>query len=207
MRRQRLLFELPKINQVYFESRLYKQGIKYIAGVDEVGRGALAGPVVAASVVLPKEIEIEGIDDSKRIAPKRREELYERIIAEAICYGVGIVGPSEIDKINILEATKKAMCLAVEALDPQPQHIFIDGNQPIKIGIPQTVIVKGDMRSVSVGAASIVAKVTRDRMMAEHEERYPGFSFSVHKGYGTRRHIEELHRFGATKIHRLTFCH
>ena len=204
--RQKLLIELPEINQTYFESRLYNEGISCIAGVDEVGRGCLAGPVVAASVILQKDCKIKGIKDSKQLSPKRRDELYDVILAEAVAYGLGVVDSQEIDKINILNATLKAMKLAVESLSIKPQYLLIDGNQPLKsISIPQKIIVKGDVRSVTVGAASIIAKVTRDRMMAGLEQKYPNYTFSIHKGYGTQRHLTELKAHGPTPIHRMTF--
>ncbi|MBI2092697.1 MAG: ribonuclease HII [Deltaproteobacteria bacterium] len=204
--RQKLLFQLPKIDQSYFEENLYKEGIASIAGVDEVGRGCLAGPVVAASVILRRECKIEGINDSKKLSPKKRDELYDVILKQSVACGIGLVDSVEIDRINILQAAIKAMEMAVESLSVKPQYLLIDGNQRIELNIPQKIIIKGDMRSISVGAASIVAKVARDRMMAELEKKYPEFKFSVHKGYGTKQHLEELLKFGPTEIHRKTFA-
>lgn len=204
-RRQRLLFPFKPPDKCLFETRLYKNGIYLIAGVDEAGRGSLAGPVVAASVVLPKGLDIKGLDDSKRVEPKKRIELFERILSEALSYGVGIVGPGTIDEINILQATRRAMKLAVDYMGLRPEYLLVDGNQPIETDIPQKVVVKGDARSVSVAAASIVAKVIRDRMMTKLEESYPMFSFSIHKGYGTETHLKELKAHGPTPVHRKSF--
>lgn len=204
--KQKLLIPLPEIDQNFFESRLYQDGISSIAGVDEVGRGCLAGPVVAASVILPKDCTIKGINDSKKVPSKKRDELYDLILKEAVAYGIGVVSSEEIDQINILQASLKAMKIAVESLALKPQYLLIDGNQPVDIAIPQRMIIKGDARSISVGAASIIAKVTRDRMMAEIEKEYPAFSFSIHKGYGTSLHLSEIKRNGPTKIHRMTFA-
>ncbi|OGQ48062.1 MAG: ribonuclease HII [Deltaproteobacteria bacterium RIFCSPLOWO2_02_FULL_47_10] len=204
--KQKLLLPLPPIDQSYFESKLYQEGINCIAGVDEVGRGCLAGPVVAASVILPRDCKIEGINDSKKLSKKERERLCDLIVKEAISYGIGVVDACEIDEINILQATIKAMKKSVLSLLVKPQYLLIDGNQPIDAGIQQKVIIKGDVRSVSVGAASIVAKVLRDKMMAELEKKYPNFKFSIHKGYGTKLHLSELEKSGPTPIHRMTFA-
>lgn len=204
--RQKLLLELPKIDQRYFENHLFNEGISVVAGVDEVGRGCLAGPVLAASVILPSNCGIEGINDSKKLTPKERDRLFDVIIGTAVAYGIGVVEAAEIDKINILQATLKAMHISLESLEVKPQYVLIDGNQALKdCRLPQKVIIKGDSRSISVGAASIVAKVTRDRMMAELEKKYPNFKFSIHKGYGTRLHLEELAKHGPTDIHRKSF--
>lgn len=204
--KQKLLISLPPIDQTYFETRLYKEGINCIAGVDEVGRGCLAGPVVAASVILPRDCKIDGINDSKKLSPKKRDKLFDIILSEAVAYSIGVVDHSEIDEINILQASLKAMKIAVESLALKPQYLLIDGNQPLQdINISQKIIVKGDVRSITVGAASIVAKVTRDRMMTELEKKYPSFKFSVHKGYGTKLHLDELKKHGPTPIHRMTF--
>jgi len=204
--KQKLLLELPKIDQRYFENDLGNKGISVVAGVDEVGRGCLAGPVLAASVILPSNCGIQGINDSKKLSPKERDRLFDIIIDKAVAYGVGVVEAAEIDRINILQATLKAMSISLESLNVKPQFVLIDGNQALKdCKIPQKVIVKGDSRSISVGAASIVAKVTRDRMMAELENKYPNFKFSIHKGYGTKLHLEELAKHGPTAIHRKSF--
>lgn len=204
--RQKLLLPLPNINQNYFEDQLYSEGVPSIAGVDEVGRGCLAGPVVAASIILPRDCKIEGINDSKKLSAKKRDELYDLILDSAVAYGIGIISSSEIDKINILQASLKAMKSSVESLMVKPQYLLIDGNQAIDTNIPQKIIIKGDMRSISVSSASIIAKVTRDRMMSEFEKKYPNFKFSIHKGYGTRLHLEELKKYGPTPIHRMTFA-
>jgi len=205
--KQRLLIDLPEIDQNYFETQLYKEGLFKIAGVDEVGRGCLAGPVVAASVILPKNCQIKGINDSKKLSAKKRDELFDVIFENAVGYGIGVVSSEEVDKINILQASLKAMRIAVDSLAVKPDCLLIDGNQALKeYKLPQRVIVKGDMRSISVGAASIVAKVTRDRMMAEIEKKYPKFKFSIHKGYGTKLHLSELVEHGPTPIHRKTFA-
>lgn len=178
-----------------------------IAGVDEVGRGCLAGPVIAASVILPRVCKIEGINDSKKLSSQERERLFELIINDSVAFGIGIVDPAEIDKINILQATMKAMRLSIESLAVRPGYLLIDGKQALKdVTIPQKIIVKGDSRSLSVGAASIVAKVIRDRMMTDMEARFPNFRFSVHKGYGTALHLKELKNSGPTPIHRKTFA-
>ncbi len=204
--RQKYLIDLPEIDQTYFESRLYNQNISSVAGVDEVGRGCLAGPVLAASVILPRNCGIKGINDSKKLSQKKREELYDIILAGAVAYGIGVIDSKEIDEINILQASLKAMRIAVESLRVKPQHLLIDGNQAIETELPQQIIKKGDARSISVGAASIIAKVTRDRMMVHLEEEYPNFKFSVHKGYGTKMHMDEIKKHGPTPIHRKTFA-
>lgn len=204
--KQGILISLPEIDQTYLENCLYNDGVVSIAGVDEVGRGCLAGPVLAASVILPKDCGIEGINDSKKLSPKKRDELFDKIIYGAISYGVGIVSSEEIDKINILQATLKAMKIAVECLKVKPQFLLVDGNQPLDTQIQQKLVVKGDVRSISVGAASIVAKVTRDRMMAEYDKKFPGYDFAIHKGYGTADHLAVLQKLGATAIHRKTFA-
>ena len=189
-----------------FERPLWSAGIRNIAGIDEVGRGCLAGPVVAAAVIFPPNCCIPGVDDSKRLSPTVREALYPIICEAAIAYGVGIVGAEEIDVINILQAARKAMGLAVSQLAVQPEHLFIDGRDGIEQPLPQSPIVQGDRRSHSIAAASIIAKVTRDRMMVEYESLYPTFRFGKHKGYGTEQHLEELKQFGVTPIHRRSFA-
>jgi ribonuclease HII len=188
-----------------YEKSLSEKGFKFIAGVDEVGRGSLAGPVLAAAVILPFPCNIEGIKDSKKLTPKRREELSRVILGEAIAYSFGIVESDEIDKINILQATLKAMRIAVDLLSVQADHILVDGSQAISTSIPQLVIPKGDSKSISVAAASIIAKVKRDGLISGLEQKYSGFSFSVHKGYGTKLHLEEIKTHGPTPIHRKTF--
>ena len=188
------------------ERRLWESGRSYIAGVDEVGRGPLAGPVVAAAVILPQDFDVLGIDDSKKLSPKKREELFEVIKEEALAWSVGWVGPERIDEINILEATKEAMTQAVQGLSLQPDHVLIDGNFTVRaLALPQTAIVKGDANSTSIAAASILAKVTRDRYMEEMDAVYPGYAFASNKGYGTKAHYDGLKAQGPTPIHRKTF--
>lgn len=204
-KKQGILFDVPPPDTNFYEKRLIEKGFKYVAGVDEVGRGCLAGPVLAAAVILRLPCTIEAIKDSKQVSVKMRESLFDIINKEAVAVGFGIVEPREIDEINILQATLKAMRLAIESLNPKPQYVLVDGSHVVPIALPQLIIPKGDYRSVTVGAASIMAKVKRDRMMAELEKAYSGFSFSVHKGYGTKAHLEELKKCGPTDIHRKSF--
>ena len=188
------------------ERRLWSSGRSHIAGVDEVGRGPLAGPVVAAAVILPQDFDVLGIDDSKKLSPKKREELFDVIREKALAWSVGWVGPERIDEINILEATKEAMTQAVQGLSLQPDHVLIDGNFTVRaLALPQTAIVKGDANSTSIAAASILAKVTRDRYMEEMDSVYPGYAFASNKGYGTKAHYDGLKAQGPTPIHRKTF--
>ena len=188
------------------ERRLWGSGRSLIAGVDEVGRGPLAGPVVAAAVILPHDFDVLGIDDSKKLSPKKREELAEVIKEKALAWSVGWVGPERIDEINILEATKEAMTQAVQGLSLQPDHVLIDGNFTVRsLALPQTAIVKGDANSTSIAAASILAKVTRDRYMEEMDAVYPGYAFASNKGYGTKAHYDGLKAQGPTPIHRKSF--
>lgn len=188
------------------ERRLWASGRCAIAGVDEVGRGPLAGPVVAAAVILPHDFDVLGIDDSKKLSPKKREELYALIQERALAFSFGWVGPERIDEINILEATKEAMAQAVQGLSLRPDHVLIDGNFTVRsLALPQTAIVKGDANSTSIAAASILAKVTRDRYMEEMDAVYPGYAFANNKGYGTKAHYEGLKALGPSPIHRKTF--
>ena len=188
-----------------FERELWSAGKEYIAGVDEVGRGPLAGPVVTAAVVLPKDFSLLGVDDSKKLSPKRREELFEQIKEAAVCWAIGRREPDRIDAVNILEATKEAMLDAVKALPVRPDHVLIDAVRLQGLDMPQTSIIKGDARSVSIAAASILAKVTRDREMVEMAGIYPGYAFESNKGYGTAAHYEGLRKLGPCPIHRKTF--
>ena len=198
--RERLI-ELSK-----FEKEAYEKGYKCIAGIDEVGRGPLAGPVVAAAVILPKDALIEGVNDSKKLSEKKREKLYDDIINNALAWGVGIVDHTVIDEINILNATRKAMKLAIEDLKVKPDFILIDAEKKVDTdGIPYLPIIKGDALSISIGAASIIAKVTRDRMMREYDKIFPMYGFEKHKGYGTKAHVEALKEFGPCMIHRQSF--
>ncbi|HYE68584.1 MAG TPA: ribonuclease HII, partial [Anaerovoracaceae bacterium] len=188
-----------------FEEELYAGGVRHIAGIDEVGRGPLAGPVVAAAVILPADFDILGVDDSKKLSEKKREELYTLITKYAVCYSIGIIDNYMIDEINILEATKLAMKQAIEKLQITPEYILIDALTLKDIVIPQKGIIKGDSLSVSIAAASIVAKVTRDRMMGEYHQKYPHYCFDQNKGYGTKAHYEGIDSFGICELHRKSF--
>ena len=187
-----------------YEKELYAQGIDLIAGVDEVGRGPLAGPVVAAAVILPKACKIPGLNDSKKIPKSKHKEIYEAVLQNAIAIGIGIKDNQVIDQVNIYEATKLAMMEAIGQLDPQPQHLLIDAMK-LDLPIPQTSIIKGDANSLSIAAASIVAKVTRDQMMEEFDCEYPGYDFTQNAGYGTANHLAGLDKLGVTPIHRRSF--
>ena len=190
-----------------YENRLYDTGCLFVAGVDEVGRGPLAGPVVAAAVVLPRDCAILGIDDSKRIPEARRERLYDEILAQSVAWGIGLADNGTIDRINILEATKRAMldALSAAASTCPIGHVLIDALTLSACRIPQTGIIKGDSLSLSIAAASIVAKVHRDRLMRAMNEEYPGYGFDRNKGYGTPEHYEGLRRLGLTPVHRRSF--
>ena len=187
-----------------YEKELYAQGIDLIAGVDEVGRGPLAGPVVAAAVILPKACKIPGLNDSKKIPKSKHKEIYEAVLQNAIAIGIGIKDNQVIDQVNIYEATKLAMMEAIGQLEPQPQHLLIDAMK-LDLPIPQTSIIKGDANSLSIAAASIVAKVTRDQMMEEFDKEYPGYDFAKNAGYGTANHLAGLDQLGVTPIHRRSF--
>jgi ribonuclease HII len=189
----------------YFERMYSRRGYQRIAGVDEVGRGPLAGPVVAAAVILPQKGIEERLYDSKKISSKKRDELYELILSKASGVGIGIIGQEEIDLLNIFQATLKAMALAIENLPHPPDFVLIDGNQVVPIRLPQKPIRKGDQLSTSIAAASIVAKVTRDRMMMEWHQKYPRYNFAKHKGYGTKEHRRAIETFGVCELHRKTF--
>lgn len=189
-----------------YELDAMEKGYDVICGVDEAGRGPLAGPVCAAAVILPQGIEIEGLNDSKKLTDKKRRELYDVICEKAIAYGIAFADHKEIDEINILQATFLAMRRAVEQLSVKPQLALVDGNRdPLLEGIEVKTIVKGDSLSASIAAASILAKVTRDRYMEEQAEIYPQYGFSVHKGYGTKAHYAALTQYGACPIHRMSF--
>lgn len=210
--REQFLREKLQTMQVY-ERDLRAAGKRCIAGVDEVGRGPLAGPVVAACVVLPEDFDVLGVDDSKKLSEKKREQLYDAILSEALAYGIGMQDNASIDEINILEATKEAMrCAIIEAEQRLREktgcgidHILIDALTLREVAIPQTGIIKGDSASLSIAAASILAKVTRDRMMVEYDSIYPGYAFAKNKGYGTKAHYEGLQAQGMTPIHRRSF--
>lgn len=200
-----LFSSLPTQRMDYFEGIYYSRGYQRIAGVDEVGRGPLAGPVVAAAVILPRDGIAQKLFDSKKITAKKRESLSQAILSEAIGVGIGIVGQEEIDLLNIFEATLKAMAMAVEGLPIPPDFVLIDGPHGLRIPIPQKPIRKGDQLSNSIAAASIVAKVARDRMMLEWHQKYPQYGFAKHKGYGTKEHRRAIGKFGVCELHRKTF--
>ena len=200
-----LFRDLPAQPMDFFERMYYDRGYQRIAGVDEVGRGPLAGPVVAAAVILPKEGIGEQLFDSKKIPLKKRENLYESILSHALGVGIGTIGQEEIDRLNIFQATLQAMARAVEALPVAPDFILIDGPQGLQLPVPQKPIRKGDQLSASIAAASIVAKVTRDRMMLGWHQKYPQYNFAQHKGYGTKEHRRAIETFGACELHRKTF--
>lgn len=187
-----------------YEKELYTQGIQLIAGVDEVGRGPLAGPVVAAAVILPKGSKIPGLNDSKKIPKSKHKEIYEAVLQNAVAIGIGIKDNQVIDQVNIYEATKLAMMEAIGQLEPQPHHLLIDAMR-LDLPISQTSIIKGDANSLSIAAASIVAKVTRDQMMEEFDREYPGYDFAQNAGYGTSNHLAGLDQLGVTPIHRRSF--
>ena len=196
---------LTKLKEI--ENKIYKEeNYKYICGIDEAGRGPLAGPVVVASVIMPKDSMIEGVNDSKKVSEKKREKLFEQIKKEAISYGIGIIWQEEIDEINILEATKKALTKSLEEMEIKPNLILVDALTKINtLGIPYRSVVKGDAKIYSISAASILAKVTRDRIMRQMDEIYPQYGFASHKGYGTAKHMEAIRENGLCPIHRRTF--
>ena len=193
-----------KIDNYKYEKELNEKGITLIAGVDEVGRGPLIGPVVAAAVILPKDYHLEGLTDSKKLSEKKREYFYEIIKKEAISIGIGIVDEKKIDEINIYEATKVAMKEAINNLDVKPEHILIDA-MPLDLDIPTTSIIKGDLLSITISAASVIAKVTRDHMLYVIDKEYPMYDLKNNKGYGTKKHIEAIKKYGITKYHRLSY--
>lgn len=193
-------------NLKLIENDLHKKGFKNICGIDEAGRGPLAGPVVVAGVIMPENSMIEGVNDSKKVSEKKRELLYEKIIEEAIAYEVAIIGQDVIDEINILNATKKGVTKVIEGFTEKPNLIIIDALNGIDTKqIPYESIIKGDAKCYSIAAASIIAKVTRDRIMKEWDEIYPQYGFSKHKGYGTAMHIQAIKEYGLTPIHRRSF--
>ena len=188
------------------EDELRNRGFNMICGIDEAGRGPLAGPVVVASVIMPADSMIEGVNDSKKVSEKKREKLYDQILEEAISYGVGIVGQDEIDEINILNATKKGLTMSLKELTVKPDLIIVDALTHIDtMGIPYESIIKGDAKCYSISVASIIAKVTRDRIMREWDKVYPEYGFEKHKGYGTSAHIEAIKKYGLCPIHRKSF--
>ena len=197
---------MEQIDLYKYEKELYSNNIKYIGGVDEVGRGPLIGPVVAACVVLPKNFVLDGLTDSKKLSEKKRDKYYEYIKENALAYAVGCVSPEEIDEINIYEASRKAMIVAInEVRKKLPlEHVLIDA-MPIDIDIPTTSIIKGDAKSISIAAASVIAKVTRDRMMYELDKKYPEYGFGKHKGYPTKMHLEAINKYGLIEGYRKSY--
>ena len=196
---------MSEINLWEIENSLYAEGYKMICGVDEAGRGPLAGPVCAAAAILPKGLELPGLNDSKKLTDKKRRELFPIIKEQAIAYGIGLASHEEIDEINILQATYLAMERAIAQLEGKADFALIDGNRAKDFGLPVRTVVKGDSLSASIAAASILAKVTRDDIMMEMAEKYPEYGFDVHKGYGTKAHYEALRAHGHSPIHRMTF--
>ena len=194
------------IDLYQYEHELKKEGIQYIGGVDEVGRGPLIGPVVAACCVLPADFHLEGLTDSKKLSEKKREKFYDYIKEHALAYGIGEVSPERIDEVNIYQATKEAMHMAIKQVQDQIplEHVLIDA-MPLELDIPSTSIIKGDAKSISIAAASVLAKVTRDRMMIELDQKYPMYGFASHKGYPTKKHIEAIHQYGLIDGYRKTY--
>ena len=192
-------------NMCCYEKEAYAEGAKFIAGIDEAGRGPLAGPVVAAAVILPENIFINGLNDSKKLSEKQREELYAIITEKAIAYDVGIVDEKIIDELNILNATKMAMEVAVESLKVKPDLLLIDAVKLDSLKMKQKSIIKGDALSISIASASVIAKVTRDRLIDEMDTTYPNYGFKKHKGYGTKEHIDAIKKFGICPIHRISY--
>lgn len=196
---------MSEINMWEIENRHFSNGVKLICGVDEAGRGPLAGPVCAAAVILPPDLQIPGLTDSKKLSDKRRRELFPIIKEQAVAYGIGFASHEEIDEINILQATFLAMERAMEQLAVKPELALIDGNREKDFGLPVETVVKGDSLSASIAAASVLAKVSRDDVMLAMAQEYPGYGFEIHKGYGTKAHYEALRKLGASPIHRMTF--
>ncbi|MCK3881903.1 ribonuclease HII [Streptococcus suis] len=189
---------------LFYEKALYENGVEWIAGIDEVGRGPLAGPVVAAAVILPKGCKIRYLNDSKKIPKSKHEAIYQEVMERAVAVGLGVKDAAVIDQVNIYEATKLAMLEALGKLSQEPEHLLIDAMK-LDTKIPQTSIIKGDANSLSIAAASIVAKVTRDKMMADYDKEFSGYGFAKNAGYGTSEHLEGLNQLGITPIHRKTF--
>lgn len=196
---------MSEYNMWEFEQKYYAQGMQLVCGVDEAGRGPLAGPVCAAAVILPANLEIPGLNDSKKLTDKKRRDLFPVIQEKAIAYGIAMADHAEVDEINILQATFLAMERALQQLSVRPEIALIDGNREKDFGLPVETIVHGDSRSASIAAASVLAKVTRDDYMLQMAEVYPGYGFEVHKGYGTKAHYAALESLGPSPIHRMTF--
>ena len=204
--KQNELFDILPLDTLALETQARNKGYRFIAGIDEAGRGALAGPVIAAAVILPEGLRIPGVDDSKKLSPETRERLFDVIMDLAIAVGIGSGNAQLIDRINILQATRHAMQEAVAALSPQPDFLLIDGISPIETNISQKTIKKGDSLSLSIAAASIIAKVSRDRMMRDYDQVYPGYGFAQHKGYGCLSHMDAIRLLLPTPVHRRTFA-
>jgi ribonuclease HII len=196
---------MSNVNMWEIEDSFYSDTLQVICGVDEAGRGPLAGPVCAAAVILPKHAELPGLTDSKKLTDKKRRELYPLIMEQAVAYGIGFATEQEIDEVNILQATFLAMQRALDQLTVRPDLALIDGNREKDFGISVKTVVKGDSLSANIAAASVLAKVTRDNLMVEMAEKYPQYGFEIHKGYGTKAHYAALREFGASPIHRMTF--
>jgi len=194
------------LDPLLFEKKLRQQNVTLIAGIDEVGRGPLAGPVVAAAVILPEIFDLPGLTDSKKLSAKKREQLFKPIRQQAVAIGVGFVHAPEVDEINILQATIRAMCMAIGRLKVEPQHLLIDGITPLPLSLPQQTIKKGDSRSLSIAAASVIAKVVRDRMMVVYDRHYPLYGFAGHKGYGSAKHMALIAQHGPCPLHRKSFA-
>lgn len=197
--------EVEAIDWFRYENEAKAAGYGIVCGIDEAGRGPLAGPVCAAAVILPDNCVIEGVNDSKKLTEKKREALFDVIIEKSLAYGIAVADEKEIDEINILQATYLAMNRAFEKLEIKPDMALVDGNRDPGLGVPTRTIVKGDANSMSIAAASILAKVTRDRFMLEMDKKYPQYQFAKHKGYGTKLHYEKLTEYGPSEIHRMTF--
>ena len=199
------LFPIEEPNTLFFEQQAREKGYQYVAGIDEAGRGPLAGPVVSAAVILPSEFELPGLTDSKKLTEKKRESLYPLIQQQAIAVGIALASPGEIDRLNILQATLLSMRKAVSRLPVAADFLLIDGISPIHTHLPQKTIKKGDSLSLSIAAASVIAKVVRDRIMIAYDRHYPDFGFSRHKGYGSEDHRQTIARLGPTPLHRKSF--
>ena len=196
--------ELDEIDNYKYERELREKGVTLIAGVDEVGRGPLVGPVVAACCILPEKFNLDGLTDSKKLSEKKRDFFFEEIKRQAISYGIGVVSAKKIDEVNIYEATKIAMKEAISNMPVKPEHILIDA-MPLELDIPTTSIIKGDLKSITISAASVLAKVTRDRMLYELDKEYPMYDFKNNKGYGTKKHLEAIESFGVIDEHRRSY--
>jgi ribonuclease HII len=199
------LFPSEAEHPLQFEQRLKRQGYSFVAGIDEAGRGPLAGPVLAAAVVLPECFDLPGLDDSKKLSANARETLFPLIRQQALAVGIGLASPAEIDRYNILQATLRAMVRAVGRLETSPDYLLVDGITPVPLPLPQQTLKKGDGRSLSIAAASVVAKVVRDRLMIHYDRRYPGYGFAGHKGYGSAAHLQAIAELGPSPIHRVSF--